>query len=99
MTDAREVLDRMLSSSIKADLLILFHKNPGLVDVADGVARRIGRTAETIEADLKDLVDLGVLRMEQVGKLEVFLLDHARDKEMQSVIADHIRSLSPSKGV
>jgi len=89
----------MLSSGIKADLLVLFHKNPGLVDVADGVARRIGRTADTIEADLKDLVDLGILRMEQVGKLEVFLLDHAKDREVQSVIADHIKSLSPSKGV
>lgn len=99
MSTGKEVLNRLLSSEIKGDLLVLFHKNPGLIDTVEGVARRIGRTQGAVETDLKDLVDLGILRRKRVGKSEAISLNRARDQEIQEIVANHIRSLKMGKGV
>ena len=74
MSQGSEILNRLLSSEVKADPLVLFHKNPGLIDSMDGVARRIGGRTNSIEADVKDLVDLGILRTKRIGRSEVILL-------------------------
>jgi len=86
-------MNRLLSSEVKGDLLILFHKNPGLIDTIDDVARRIGRTTSIVESDVKDLVDLGLLKTRRIGKSEVIFLDRVRDREIQVIVANHIRSL------
>lgn len=99
MGAGNELLNGLLSSEVKAQLLLLFHKNPGLIDTIDGVARRIGRTARAVEADMKDLVDLGLLKAKKLGRSEVIHLDRARDKEIQETITNYLRSLETGKGV
>ena len=98
MNDASEMLNRLLSSEVKGDLLVLFRKNPGIIDTIDGVARRIGRTGNSIENDVKDLVDLGVLERKQVGRREAIFLDRKRDGEVQQIIGNHLNSMK-KKGV
>ncbi len=91
--DASKVLGRLLSSEVKGDLLVLFHKNPGLIDSYDGIARRIGRTSKEIETEVADLLDLGILKRKAIGKSEVIFLDHSKDREVQGTIANYITSL------
>lgn len=71
--------------------MILFHRNPGLIDTVDGVAKRIGRTASGVESDIKELVKLGILKQKKIGTLEVILLDRVRDKQVLSTVADQLR--------
>ena len=82
---------KLLSSDTKADLLMLFHNNPGLTDTIEGVARRIGRTASEIEPDVKDLVDLGVLVKERFGKLDVVSFDTNKDNQIQEIISNQLK--------
>ena len=86
-----EMYGKLLSSDTKADLLMLFHNNPGLTDTIEGVARRIGRTASEIEADVKDLVDLGVLVKERFGKLDVVSFDTNKDNQIQEIISNQLK--------
>jgi predicted transcriptional regulator len=85
------MFDKLLSSDTKVDLLMLFHSNPGLVDSIEGVARRIGRTASEIEADVKDLIDLGVLVKERFGKLDAVSFDTNKDKQIQEIISNQLK--------
>ena len=85
-----EIYSKLLSSDTKADLLALFHNNPGLSDTIEGVAGRIGRTASEIKADVKDLVDLGLLVKERFGKLDVVSFDTNRDKQIQEIISNQL---------
>ena len=96
MTDEPELLNRLLSSDAKAELLVLFHKNPGLIDTMEGVARRIGKLPRSVETDVKELVDMGILKMKRIGKSEVISLDLAKDKEIQETVAKHLWSLKRS---
>jgi predicted transcriptional regulator len=91
VTEGERLLQRLLSSEIKADLLTLFHEDRGLGDSVEGLARRIGRTASAIEKDLEDLLNLGVLKRKRLDGLEMIVLDSARDNEIQRIIANELR--------
>jgi predicted transcriptional regulator len=93
MNEARQIIATLLSSEVRGELLILFHRNSGLVDTIDGVARRIGRTGFSIENDLRELVNLGVLKTKKIGTSEVFLLDRARDREILETVANHVKTI------
>jgi predicted transcriptional regulator len=90
MIDGESLVQRMLSSDAKADLLTLFRGNPGLMDGIDGVARRIGRSPKSIKAEVDDLLDLGVLGRKQAGKTVVLYLQKERDAQIQETIAAYL---------
>ena len=88
---ADQVISTLLGSEVRGDLLVLFHRNPGLIDTIEGVARRIGRRADTIQSDVRELVTLGVLREKKIGRTEVIFLDRAKDRELLESVAEHVR--------
>ncbi|TMI18909.1 hypothetical protein E6H32_04130 [Candidatus Bathyarchaeota archaeon] len=88
-----EILSTLLASEVRGDLLILFHKNPGLIDTVDGIARRIGRTTITVISDLRELLQLGLLKQKRIGASEVVFLDRARDREILESVANHLKTV------
>jgi predicted transcriptional regulator len=96
MKGETEMIDRLLSSDVKADLLALFHNNPGLTDRIDGLARRIGRAASEIEADVKELIDLGALSKKRTGESEVIYCDRMNDMEIQQIVSNRLKRQDPS---
>jgi hypothetical protein len=98
MTTENRLFDMLISTEVKGDLLVLFHKNPGLIDTYDGVARRIGRIAKSIEADVRDLVTLGLLKVRQNGSHEVLLFDRSKDRETQETIVNQLKTLKTGRG-
>ena len=93
MSAPNQLFQSMLSSEIKGDLLVLFHKNPGLIDSLEGVARRIGRVGTTIQSDVQDMVNAHVLGTRQIGGREIIFLDRSGDKAAQETILDYLRNL------
>jgi predicted transcriptional regulator len=94
-TDGADLLQRLLSSEVKTELLTLFHANPGLVDTMSGVALRIGRTGKEVEGDVSDFVDLGLLMKRSLGseRLEVVQLNRTRDREIQASLERHFKEI------
>jgi len=88
-----EILSTLLASEVRGDLLILFHKNPGLIDTVDGVARRIGRTTITVISDLRELLQIGILKQKRIGASEVVFLDRGRDREILELVANHLKTV------
>jgi hypothetical protein len=85
-----QLIEKLMASEVKMDILVLFHNNPGLIDKTEAVARRIGRTAAEIEAGLKDLTDLGVLVRKKFGNSEIIFFDQARDNGIQQLISNRL---------
>ena len=88
-----EILSTLLGSEVRGDLLVLFHRNLGLIDTVDGVARRIGRTTVAVITEIKELLELGVLKQKRIGASEVVFLDRARDRELLDSVANHLKTL------
>jgi len=91
LSGERLLLDKLLSSDTKADILAMLHNNPALSDGIDGIARRIGRTPGEIQADVKDLIDLGILSKKTVDGSEVVHCDPKRDGEIQEIITNYLK--------
>ena len=89
-----EILSTLLASEVRGDLLILFHKNPGLIDTVDGIARRIGRTTISVISDVRELLQLGILKQRRIGTSEVVFLDRARDREILELVANHLKTVT-----
>jgi hypothetical protein len=88
-----EILSTLLGSEVRGDLLVLFHRNPGLIDTVDGVARRIGRTTIAVISEVRELLILGVLKQKRVGASEVVFLDRAKDRELLESVANHLKTV------
>ncbi|TMI20717.1 hypothetical protein E6H31_08335 [Candidatus Bathyarchaeota archaeon] len=88
-----EILSTLLASEVRGDLLILFHKNPGLIDTVDGIARRIGRTTISVISDVRELLQLGLLKQKRIGASEVLFLDRAKDREILESVANHLKTV------
>lgn len=81
-----KMLEMLLASETKGELLILFHKNPGLIDSLEGIARRVGKTVRAIEEEVNDFIKLGILRTKPIGNGQAIYLDLERDREIQGSI-------------
>ena len=88
-----EILSTLLGSEVRGDLLVLFHRNPGLIDTVDGVARRIGRATVAVISEVRQLLELGVLKQKRIGASEVVFLDRAKDREILKSVANHLRTI------
>ena len=88
-----EILSTLLGSEVRGDLLVLFHRNLGLIDTVDGVARRIGRTTVAVISEVRELLQLGVLKQKRIGASEVVFLDRAKDRELLDSVANHLKTL------
>jgi predicted transcriptional regulator len=88
-----DVLSTLLASEVRGDLLVLFHRNPGLIDTVDGIARRIGRATISVISDVRELLQLGVLKQKRIGASEVVFLDRAKDRQLLDSVAKHLKTL------
>jgi hypothetical protein len=86
-------LANLLTSGTKADLLVLFHRNPGLIDTVDGIARRMGTKGKAIEQEIAELMAASILEKRKVGVAEVFYLNREKDEETQHEIARYINNI------
>ena len=86
-TGLHELSEKLIGSEIKAELLRLFHMNPGILDTVEGIARRVGRLPKDVEAEISPLVEVGVLRRERFGKLDIVSLNTGKDKEIRDRLA------------
>jgi len=91
------LLNTLLSSGTKADLLVLFHRNPGLIDTVEGISRRMGKKAKGIESEISELTKASILQKKKVGNSEVYFLDRVKDREAQKDIANYITNLGGKK--
>lgn len=92
-----DALSALLSSSNKADLLVLFHRNPGLIDTVEGIARRMGTKGSAISSDISELASSSILERKVVGKSEVYFLNREKDRESQKDITEYINNLGARK--
>jgi predicted transcriptional regulator len=94
-SSAESYLDVILASEVRAELVALFHKNPGIIDTPEGIGRRIGLVSNAVAPDLEELAKLGVLSKKRYGNQNVFFLNKSKDSEIQQSIATYLQGMSP----
>jgi predicted transcriptional regulator len=93
--DGQKYLDTLLASEIRADIVSLFRRNPGIMDTPDGIARRLGLVSEAILFDLEEISKLGIISKKKLGSFEFYFLNRARDGEVQQSIGSFLQTVKP----
>jgi KaiC/GvpD/RAD55 family RecA-like ATPase len=70
---------------LKADILTFFSNSPGTAETADGLAQKFGCTKAEVRKEIEDLVNLGILR-----KDEVYTFVPDRNIEIQDAISKQL---------
>src|SRR5215467_15886696 len=84
-----DILEKLIGSEVKAELLMYFHDNPDSTDSVEGIAQKIQRSPAEIERDITDLVELGILQ-----QVRVISFNKNRDTELQREISKRLTSPS-----
>ncbi len=82
-----DLLEKLIGSETKAELLMYFHENPNTTDALEVIATRMRRKAQDIEHDVSDLVELGLLQ-----EVRVISFNKERDQELQREISQRLIS-------
>jgi KaiC/GvpD/RAD55 family RecA-like ATPase len=82
-----DLLEKLIGSETKAELLMYFHDNPDSTDTIEGIASKIRRSPKEIARDVSDLVELGLLQ-----EVRVISFSKDRDQELQKEISQRLVS-------
>lgn len=77
-----DLVEKLIGSETKAELLMFFHDNPDTTDTIEGIAAKVRRQPREIEQDVSDLVELGLLQ-----EVRVISFNKGRDQELQREIS------------
>jgi len=87
-----DLLEKLIGSETKAELLMYFHENPDSTDTLKGIASKIKRGSKEIERDVSDLVEIGLLQ-----EVRVISYNRDRDQELQREISKRLSSASSTE--
>jgi hypothetical protein len=69
-----DLVKTKVNSFIKWDLVRFLRENPNTADTAENIARYVGRSAATVEPELRELVQSGIMEVKQVEDMPIFCL-------------------------
>lgn len=78
-----------------ADVLVMFRRNPGLIDTVEGIAMRVGAKSQLITKEIAELEGRRILQKKMIGKSEVYFLNRERDAQVQKEVASYISGVKP----
>jgi hypothetical protein len=67
-----DLVKNKVNSFIKWDLVRFLRENPNTADTAENIAKYIGRNATTVEPELDELVDSGIMEVNRIDELPVY---------------------------
>src|SRR2546430_17082780 len=80
-----DLIEKLIGSETKAELLMFFHENPESTHTGEGIANKIHRNPKEIDRDLSDLVEIGLLH-----EVRTLSLNKARDQGGQGEISKEL---------
>ncbi|MEA3309624.1 MAG: hypothetical protein U9Q70_08965 [Chloroflexota bacterium] len=79
---------KYVTSFIKWDLLHFFHRNPHTIDTVENISRYTGRAPETVQRELVELAQSGLLEETHMGKMTIYAL--ASSPKIQAQLAQFV---------
>jgi predicted transcriptional regulator len=79
-----DLVKTKVNSFIKWDLVRFLRENPNTADTADNIAKYVGRNAATVEPELQELVESGIMDVKMVEGLPIYSLSN--DASMRELL-------------
>lgn len=87
----RKLFEVWVDSDLKAQVVVFYNENPGVIETVDGLARRLGLHAEALRAAIDDHIRYGLLHERRVGDKTVLIFNRDRRAALQDAIVQALR--------
>ena len=74
-----DLVKTKVNSFVKWDLVRFLRENPNTADTADNIAKYVGRNAATVEPELRELVDSGIMEVKSIEGMPIYCLTEDSD--------------------
>jgi hypothetical protein len=81
-----KLLELWTDTEFKVRALVFYRRNPGVVETLEGLARRLATPPDSLEPEIRDHVELGILKERHVGEKTVYVFDRSRWRELEGWI-------------
>ena len=88
--DLQKLFEVWVDSELKAQIIVFYHNNPGVIETMEGLAQRLGITVEALQEEIADHLELGLLKKRKAGNKTILVYDAARDDDIQSFISTEL---------
>lgn len=90
--DARllDFVRNQVDTFVKWDLVRFFHDNPYAVDTADNIAQFTGRDYLSVEQELQELAERGVLECNNAGNQRIYR--YIKDGEIRALVEHFVHA-------
>ena len=89
--DLKKLLEVWVATDLKAQVVVFYHNNPGVIETMEGLARRIGTSVETLQGEIADHIQLGLLRERKVGTKTVLVYNQSARNHIEEFIHKAIK--------
>ena len=79
-----DLVKNKVNSFIKWDLVRFLRENPNTADTSENIAKYIGRNAATVEPEIQELVECGIMEVKSVDGIPVYSL--SQDPEVRDLV-------------
>jgi hypothetical protein len=87
--ELRKLFEVWAGTDLKAQIIVFFHNNPGVIETVEGLSRRLGIQPAALREALSDPVHLGLLEERRMGDKVVLIYNpqsaHLQDLGMQAL--------------
>jgi hypothetical protein len=88
--ELRKLFEVWSDTDLKAQLVVFYHNNPGVIETVEGLARRLGIQPTALRQALLDPVHMGLLQERKLGD-KVVLVYNAASTPLQEMGEDAVR--------
>lgn len=92
MPDLQKLFEVWVDSELKAQIIVFYNLNPGVIETMEGLARRLGLNPEALRVAVDDHVRLGLLTERVVGGKTVLVFNRDRRQALQELLTKAIQN-------
>lgn len=89
--DLRKLFEVWVDTDLKAQVIVFYQNNPGVIETVEGLARRLGTNEEQLRKDIAAHIQLGFIKERKVGEQIVLVYDRDQHKRIEEFIAEEMR--------
>lgn len=89
--ELHKLFEIWVDSELKAQVVIFYNNNPGVIETVEGLARRLGMSPVALRDAVADHVRLGLLSERKMGDKTVLIFNRDRRGQIQELIMDTLR--------
>jgi hypothetical protein len=89
--DLRKLFEVWIDSDLKAQVIVFYQNNPGVIETLEGLARRLGTNPDELRKNIAAHIQLGFLHEKKVGKQTVLVYDREQHGRIENFIAEELK--------